>query len=139
MRTSRVRTTRIRSIALALLAAAGLLSVACGSQKAGTSPSPASSATSVSSPAGAGAGPTVVIRNVAFNPPMVTATVGETVTWRFDDSDVQHTVTADDGSFDSGAKSSGTFTHTFAVPGTVTYHCSFHANMSATVTVVPAG
>lgn len=79
----------------------------------------------------------VVIRNLAFNPAAVTVTAGSTVEWDFEDGATPHTVTADDGSFGSQTLSSGTFRHTFTTPGTVAYHCSIHASMTGTVTVVP--
>lgn len=117
----------------AALAGAGLLLGACASPQASPSPSPSASVGS----AAPATGPVVVIRAVAFNPPAVSATVGESVSWTFDDNGVQHTVTADDGSFDSGPRASGTFRHTFTAPGAVTYHCSFHAAMTASVSVLP--
>jgi plastocyanin len=49
---------------------------------------------------------------------------------------VTHTVTADDGSFDSGNLSPDkTFSHTFDQAGTFKYHCSLHASMIVTVVV----
>jgi len=77
----------------------------------------------------------VLIKSVAFNPREVKATVGKPVTWKFDDGGLEHSVTADDNSFDSGRKSSGSFDHTFAAPGTVNYHCVVHSRMHGTVIV----
>ena len=55
--------------------------------------------------------------------------------WTNKDS-VQHTGTADDGSFDSGKLASGsTFSQTFSKPGTYAYHCTIHSSMKATITV----
>ena len=45
---------------------------------------------------------TVVVKGVAFNPKEVQTSVGKEVVWTFDDGGLEHTVTADDGSFDSG-------------------------------------
>jgi plastocyanin len=58
------------------------------------------------------------------------------VTWTNNDT-AAHTITADDGSFDSGNLNPGdTFTHTFATAaGTVAYHCNYHPNMVATIVV----
>jgi hypothetical protein len=51
-----------------------------------------------------------------------------------------HTVSADDGSFDSGRLDPGeTFSHTFTEPGTFSYHCGFHPEMLGTITVTAAG
>ena len=47
-----------------------------------------------------------------------------------------HTVTADDGSFDSKSlASNATFSQTFAKAGTFAYHCAIHPGMKGTVTV----
>ena len=46
-----------------------------------------------------------------------------------------HTVTADDGSFDSGKTTDGEFHHAFDKPGTYGYHCSVHPDMKGMVTV----
>jgi plastocyanin len=77
----------------------------------------------------------VLVKSVAFNPQELRTTVGKTVTWRFDDGGLEHTVTADDNSFDSGRKSSGTFERTFDAAGNVNYHCTVHARMRGTVIV----
>jgi plastocyanin len=77
----------------------------------------------------------VLVKSVTFNPQELRTTAGSTVTWRFDDGGLEHTVTADDNSFDSGRKSSGTFERTFSAPGNVNYHCTVHARMRGTVIV----
>ena len=77
----------------------------------------------------------VSISNFAFGPNVLEVTAGTTVTWTNNDG-ANHTVTADDGSFDSGALGSGgTFSVTFDTPGTYTYHCGFHGQMTGTVVV----
>jgi hypothetical protein len=77
----------------------------------------------------------VLIKSVAFNPREVKATVGKPVTWKFEDGGLEHSVTADDNSFDSGRKSSGSFVRAFDAPGTVNYHCVVHSRMHGTVIV----
>jgi len=77
----------------------------------------------------------VLVKNVAFNPQEVRTTVGKPVTWKFDDGGLEHTVTADDNSFDSGRKSSGTFARTFSAAGTFNYHCQVHSRMHGTIIV----
>jgi plastocyanin len=77
----------------------------------------------------------VLVKSVAFTPPELRTTVGKPVTWRFDDGGLEHSVTADDNSFDSGRLSSGTFAQTFNNPGNVNYHCTVHARMRGTVIV----
>jgi plastocyanin len=71
-----------------------------------------------------------------YVPTPATAKVGNTVKWTFDDDQSQHTVTADDSSFDSGTKGKGdTYLHKFDKAGTFAYHCTLHANMKGTITV----
>lgn len=75
------------------------------------------------------------IQGFAFNPPQLEISAGTTVTWTNNDS-ATHTVTADDGSFDSGNLDTGaTFSQTFDTPGTYTYHCNIHPSMTATIVV----
>jgi plastocyanin len=78
---------------------------------------------------------TVVIRGLAFNPADINARVGKDVMWAFDDGGTAHTVTADDGSFDSGPLDHGEFHHAFGAPGVYRYHCKIHPKMVGTVTV----
>ena len=78
---------------------------------------------------------TVSIKNFAFNPPNATVAPGTTVTWVNDDQ-VPHTVTANDGAFDSGTLQPGqSYSFAFDKAGTYAYHCNIHPDMSATVTV----
>ena len=80
----------------------------------------------------------VNISDFAFAPNVLEVTAGTTVTWTNNDG-ANHTVTADDGSFDSGSiGSGGTFSVTFDTPGTYAYHCNIHGNMTATVVVTVA-
>lgn len=78
----------------------------------------------------------VTVEGSSFKPSSVSVKVGDTVTWTFKDS-FDHTVTADDKSFDSGTKKSGDapFEHTFATAGSFTYKCAIHPSMTGTVTV----
>ena len=80
-------------------------------------------------------GTAISIKGFAFNPASVTVSVGTKVTWTNNDS-VAHSATADDGSFQSNAIQPGSsFSFTFTKAGTFTYHCEFHPNMTATITV----
>ncbi|HEX8904996.1 MAG TPA: cupredoxin family copper-binding protein [Longimicrobiaceae bacterium] len=75
------------------------------------------------------------MRNLAFVPGRVEIEAGTTVEWTNNDP-LQHSVTADDGSFASGLiGTGGTWRHTFARPGTYTYHCTPHPFMKGTVVV----
>lgn len=94
----------------------------------------------------------VEVVDVAFEPSDVTIEAGGTVTWTQTGS-LPHTVTADDGSFDSHPDCSGgsdcmasgdTFSQTFDEPGTYAYYCRIHGGpggtgMAGTVTVTAAG
>jgi plastocyanin len=72
----------------------------------------------------------------AYDPKTVSVKVGDSVQWVWQDSASQHTVTANDGSFDSGLCNQGaTFSFTFSKAGTFNYHCTIHAAMLGTVTV----
>jgi plastocyanin len=81
----------------------------------------------------------VDIENTAFEPANIEVAVGTTVTWENYDDPSQtgpHTVTADDGSFDSGnLELDDTFSHTFDAAGEFAYHCANHPNMTGTVMV----
>ena len=82
----------------------------------------------------------VTIQGFAFTPQVITIAPGTTVIWTQKDS-VNHTVTSDTGAWtDSGSLAqNSTFSHTFSKPGTYTYHCSIHPNMTAKVVVSGAG
>ncbi len=78
--------------------------------------------------------------NKGFSPDNITLVIGvnNTVTWTNNDSSI-HTVTANDGSFDSGYLNPGaTFTYTFTEPGVYEYHCQIHPWMIGYVTVLAA-
>jgi plastocyanin len=60
---------------------------------------------------------------------------GDSVRWTNDDTE-GHTVTALDGSFDSGVVTvGGEFVATFEAPGSFDYFCAIHPEMRGTVTV----
>jgi plastocyanin len=78
----------------------------------------------------------VVVQNLSYNPPRVETTSGGEIVWRFSDNGLAHTVTADDGSFDSGRRPSGEFRHTFTrPPGELGYHCEVHSGIKGTVVI----
>ena len=79
-----------------------------------------------------------------FNPSTLVVHVGDTVQWTNDDrtliqtGQTDHTVTADDGSFDSKRLKQGqSFEWQFTKAGTFSYHCTVHG-WTATVIVVAA-
>ena len=121
-----------------LVCAAAL--AACGGSGSTPAASVAASAAAPSAAApseapAAGGGDAVTIKNFAFGPASLSVAAGSSVTWTNDDS-TAHTVTADDGSFDSSSIAPGsTFSQTFDTAGTFAYHCSIHPNMTATIEV----
>ncbi len=77
----------------------------------------------------------VQVVDFAFEPAMVMIEAGDTVTWT-NTGNRPHTITADDGSFDSGRLDPGEqFSFTFNEPGTFTYVCGFHPEMQGSVMV----
>ena len=71
-----------------------------------------------------------------FDPNPVNVKVGDTVEWDWADSSAPHTVTADDGSFESCTQNAGfKFVVTFSKAGDVKYHCTIHAQMLGEVKV----
>lgn len=82
-----------------------------------------------------GAGAAVEMKGVAFVPSRIEIAAGTTVTWTNNDPLV-HTVSADDGSFDSGQiEPTKTFSRTFTQPGEYAIHCTPHPFMKAVIVV----
>src|SRR5215208_4207453 len=82
---------------------------------------------------------TVSIQDFFFDPGQLTVAPGTTVTW-VNKGQAPHTTTADDGTWDSGTLQPGEdFSFTFDQPGTYTYHCSIHPDMTASVKVSGGG
>ena len=78
---------------------------------------------------------TIDIKNLKYSSRQVTIKVGDTVTWVNKD-DADHTVTADDDSFDSGNLGNGqSHSHKFTKAGEYTYHCEHHPRMKGKVVV----
>ncbi len=89
-------------------------------------------------PAPAGGAVAADIVDNRFAPPRLTVPVGATVTWSNRGANA-HTVTALDGSWDSGTLLSGDqFSHTFTEPGTYPFFCRQHwfQGMRGTIVVV---
>ena len=74
-----------------------------------------------------------------FTPNNMTVKVGQSIEWDWQDPNVAHTVTADDGTtFDSCLQSKGyKFVVTFNQAGKIPYHCTIHPLMIGTITVTP--
>ena len=89
---------------------------------------------------------TVTLTDNAYVPPSVTIQVNDIVTWKVPPSVVGacHSVSSDDGLFDSGTLSAGllclgggapSWSHTFTRAGTFRYHCKVVSGMAGVVTV----
>jgi plastocyanin len=80
-------------------------------------------------------GTSVSIVNMSFSPANLTVSVGSTVKWTNNDG-MAHTVTSDNGSFDSGNMAGGaTYSKMFSTVGTFPYHCTIHPGMTGKITV----
>jgi plastocyanin len=125
-----------------LFAVVALVAAGCGSSNNSSSSSSASSApatttgsTSTSGGTAAPSGKTVTIdmKNIQFNPKDVTVKVGETVKWVNQDS-VPHNVNG--GPLHSPTFSKGgSFTYKATKAGKISYVCTIHPGMTATLNV----
>lgn len=78
----------------------------------------------------------VTMQNSTFSPASVTAMQTGSILWVNND-EIMHTVTADDGSFDSGDIQPGSsFGWTFTRIGRHPYHCKYHPGMTGVVKCV---
>lgn len=77
----------------------------------------------------------VIISNLSFQPASISLGKGSTIVWRNQDT-VSHTVTAEDGSFNSGTIIAGdTFVQRFDKVKTYAYSCSIHPEMKGIIVV----
>jgi plastocyanin len=130
----------------------GASTTSSSSVSSGPTATAASSSSSTASATPTSTGPAPLSGNVArdirdnsFPDGTFTITKGTTVTWTHRGSN-PHSVTAEDGSFDScaglpagcmtGAPGTDTFSHTFGAAGSFGYFCRVHPSMTGTVTVV---
>jgi plastocyanin len=132
----------MKRISPLLFAVVALVAAGCGSSNNSSSSSSASSApatttgsTSTSGGTAAPSGKTVTIdmKNIQFNPKTVTVKVGETVKWVNQDS-VPHNVSGGplhSPTFGNG----GSFTYKAAKAGKISYVCTIHPGMTATLNV----
>ena len=89
-------------------------------------PAPGSAPTQNASASAQFDGPTVLIKDNFYAPNILRIVPGTTVRWDHVGR-VEHTITSQDGHFDSGSLNNGdTFTYTFSQPGRYDYFCRFH-------------
>lgn len=78
---------------------------------------------------------TVSIRDFSFEPAQLSVEPGTTVTWT-NEGNEPHTVTADNGLFDSGVLYPGdSYSVQFDGMGTVSYYCTLHPSLTGGMTV----
>ncbi len=129
----------MRGILLALCAIVALAAAGCGSSNSSSTSSGSSSgssSTAAASSSSSSGGVAIKMQNIAFDPKAVTVKVGQKVTWTNDDS-VDHNVTSKSGESiksDNFGKG-GTFSFTPTKAGTISYVCTIHPGMVATLTV----
>jgi plastocyanin len=90
----------------------------------------------------------VTISDFAYTPDKVVVQVGESVQWTNVTGGTKHTVTADNGAFDSndarvgGLDAGLSYSHIFTQTGEYAYHCTIHTpthpGMKGTLVVEPA-
>jgi plastocyanin len=88
------------------------------------------------SPAIAGETIRVAVDKMAFDPPRVSAHVGDTIEWASSDF-VVHTATARNKDWDITIPAKGMGRVTLTHPGEVDYFCRFHPNMTGQIAVAP--
>ncbi len=131
----------MRPFLIGLLA---LVTVGCGGST--TAPQSPSSGT----PSHPGGGTTTPVASVSimeysFGPSDITVAKGTMITWT-NDGTLAHTVTANGfssgqlappagGGYGYGMTTGQTYSMTFTAPGSYTYHCSNHPQMTGTITV----
>jgi plastocyanin len=129
----------MKRIGLLMLAVFALAAAGCGSSSDNTSSTPSTPAAPATSTANStsssGGGNTVTIdmKNIQFNPTSQTVKVGQTVKWVNQD-DVAHNVEGGplhSKTFGNG----GSYTFTPKKAETISYVCTIHPNMKATLTV----
>ena len=128
----------MRRILLALCAVVALAAAGCGSSNSSStsSGSNSSASTSTAAASSSGGGVAIKMQNIAFDPKAVTVKVGQKVTWTNEDT-VDHNVTSQSGetiksdNFGKGA----TFSFTPKKAGKISYVCTIHPGMTATLTV----
>ena len=73
---------------------------------------------------------------LVFSPGAATITHGQSVCWQ-NNGNVSHTVTTNDGTSINVSLTPGNIlVHTFPTAGSYPYHCTIHAAMTGTITVI---
>lgn len=108
---------------------------ACGSDSGSKSSSTTTAgADTTAKPAQTASSGAITIENFKFSPNPLSAKVGDSITVTNKDG-TNHTMTADDESFDTKEFSTGSKTITVVKAGTVGYHCHVHDYMKGVIQV----
>ena len=138
-----MRTLRAPALVAVALLTFGLGLASCGGSSssrlssgttattAGSAGGTATTATAGTTARGAGA---IAIHNFAFAPMTLKAKVGDSITVSNQDN-TDHSLTANDGSFDTGVFATGSKTIKLTKAGTFSFHCQIHSFMTGTITV----
>lgn len=122
--------TRRSLAAVVAVLALSLCTTACNGDDATPRPT---SPSAIHTPAGAG--PVVVMKDLAYEPTGLTVHAGESIAVENDDS-APHTFTAVDGGFDTGIITAGNSGNLIAPgPGAYDFRCTLHPSMTGTLTV----
>lgn len=82
----------------------------------------------------------VLMRDIEFVPKNITVDVGDTITWRNEDSEPHNAIANDNSIFSTETIQQGeTVSATIEQAGTIPYFCSIHAGMKGTVRAVGGG
>jgi plastocyanin len=118
---------RIRILCLLISALAGVLIVqSCGGGGGGYGGGP-----TAPPPPATGVVHVVQIHDNSYEPKSITIAPGDMVRWVFSGSTTTHTVTAKDGTFDSGfifTSQGASYEHRFDNRGTTNYSCKTHSD-----------
>jgi plastocyanin len=120
-----------RAVLVCLCAIALAVLTGCSGSSAGASSGTA--ATAAGSGSSGGSGDAIMIKDFAFTTP-ASVSPGATVTVHNMDG-LAHTVTADDGSFDSPAPAGNSSFTAPTKPGSYPFHCTIHPEMHGTLVV----
>lgn len=133
------RTHSLALGAIALLTLTGL--TACGgddepsaSEDTGSKDTGSETTDPTGGPSAGAATKTITIKDFAFSPKGATAKVGDTITVVNDD-DAEHTLTAEDDSFDTGSFGKGEKTIKLTKAGTIEFFCDIHDYMKGSIKV----
>lgn len=134
---------RARRTAVLLLCALALAPAACGDEDEPTvqdaQPNPTQAGEAAEDAAGGGTTAEgtveIVMKGFAFDPEEATVKVGQTVTWRNEDS-AKHDAFSEEAGLDTAdIGQNGTTSFQPDKAGTINYICSIHPSMKGTLTV----